>query len=149
MSFSPNIHPFPREKSINEILEAEAGIAKCLKDLLCEGFVDDIIKVDDVEKRSIITHRVVCAYASKEDAMANLVKSLCDCEPYHHHHKCECKKPRPDLALPLILLFLVFTCFRCRCSPCCNRPCYNKIPCYRRRSSCCRRPYNRCSPHCR
>ncbi|MBU3192439.1 hypothetical protein [Clostridium algidicarnis] len=95
-----------------EILKAEAKIATCLSNLLCDEFVAKIHEVESVEKRADLIKTVVCAYSHKENAMANLVRALSTYitkEKQHHNHNNSNSN-----VLSIILLIIIFkSCLFC------------------------------------
>lgn len=110
-------HCVPVEKYRKDILRAEAKIAECLQELFCEGFVEDLKKVEPIEKRAILTHKVVCAYACKEKAMADLIRAL-KLKNYPRKRKDnKCDFSFNNILLVIIAIVVFYSCL-------CKRNCY-------------------------
>ncbi|SHH27948.1 hypothetical protein [Clostridium grantii] len=100
------------ERYIKDILSSEAKIARCLQELFCEGFVDDLKKIEPLDKRVNLTHSLVCAYACKEKSMADLINALnygYSIKPPCKPHKENCNVSTENLLL-LGLIAVIFIC---------------------------------------
>lgn len=64
------------EKYFRKILKSEAKISKCLQEFFCNDLIKELKCVEPIEKRVALAQSIICAYASKERAMAKLIKSL-------------------------------------------------------------------------
>lgn len=63
-------------QSINAISEAEAGIAQCMADFLCNTILTEIGALTDVNEQVVLSKSIFCAYASKENGMAAVIQGL-------------------------------------------------------------------------
>lgn len=62
-------------EAIRDIVEAEADIAECLADFLCD-FLEDVADVDDLEERAELVNRILCSFSCKEKAMGELIDAV-------------------------------------------------------------------------
>lgn len=94
---------FEIKESIESILNSEAHIAECLSYLFC-NISSELKDVYPIEKRVLLTKQLVNAYACKEKAMADLIKSL-SCLCVTSHRPC---KRRIDINRILSILIFLF-----------------------------------------
>lgn len=64
------------EKYLRKILKSEAKMSKCLQELFCNDLMKELACVEPIEKRIALARSIICAYSSKERAMAKLIQSL-------------------------------------------------------------------------
>lgn len=65
-----------QEESVNAIAEAEAGIAQCMADFLCNTILPAITTVTDVTDQVDLSKKIYCAYSCKEKGMAAVIEAL-------------------------------------------------------------------------
>ncbi|SFR63842.1 hypothetical protein [Anaeromicropila populeti] len=63
---------------INSLTEAEAGIAQCLADFLCNEFFPEVNEIEDITEQTELVNKILCAYSCKEKAMGTLIDALAD-----------------------------------------------------------------------
>lgn len=102
---------FEIKESIESILKSEAQIAECLSCLFC-NISSELKDVYPIEERVLLAKQLVNAYACKEKAMADLIKSL-SCLCISSRKPC---KIRIDINRILsILIFLIILNKMCYC----------------------------------
>ncbi len=65
-----------QEQSIVAISEAEAGIAQCMADFLCNTILPAICAIESVDDQVELTKSIFCAYTCKEKGMAAVIEAL-------------------------------------------------------------------------
>lgn len=98
-------------KSVENILNSEAEIAECLSCLFC-NISDELKDVYPIEKRVLLTKQLVNAYACKEKAMADLLKSL-SCLSIIPKKPCKRRVDLDRILSVLIFLFILRRIFYC------------------------------------
>lgn len=63
-------------QSVDAISEAEAGIAQCMADFLCNTILPGIEALTDVHDQVELSKSIYCAYAGKERGMAAVIQAL-------------------------------------------------------------------------
>lgn len=76
MSFPVTPPVLTQDESIVAITEAEAGIAQCMADFLCNTILPAITALTDVDEQVELSRTIYCAYACKEKGMANVIEAL-------------------------------------------------------------------------
>lgn len=77
----PNRTILSNQESINAIAEAEAGILQCMSDLFYAlnpngTLVYNIAGLNDIDQQATFTKDILCAFACKEFAIADILNSL-------------------------------------------------------------------------
>jgi|GEM_PF-1950227 len=98
-------------ESVESILKSEAEIAQCLSCLFC-NISDELKDVYPIEKRIILAKQLVNAYACKEKAMADLIKSL-GCFSIISKKPCKRRVDLDRILSVLIFLFILRRIFYC------------------------------------
>ncbi|MDD2401521.1 MAG: hypothetical protein PHI90_03385 [Clostridia bacterium] len=76
MSFPVTPPVLTQAESVNAVAEAEAGIAQCLADMLCNTLFPNITALTDVEKQAALIKTVLCAYSAKESSIGDVLNAL-------------------------------------------------------------------------
>ncbi|CCJ33232.1 hypothetical protein [Caloramator australicus] len=99
-------------ESVESILNSEAEIAECLSCLFC-NISDELKNVYPIEKRVLLTKQLVNAYACKEKAMADLIKSLSCFSIISNKKPCKRRVDLERILSVLIFLFILRRIFYC------------------------------------
>lgn len=65
-----------QNESVVAITEAEAGIAQCMADFLCNTILPEITLLTDINEQVELSKSIYCAYACKEKGMADVIDAL-------------------------------------------------------------------------
>lgn len=76
MAFPVTPPVLSQSESVDAIAEAEAGIAQCMADFLCNTVLPNITALTDVDDQVALAKSILCAYTCKEKGMAALVDAL-------------------------------------------------------------------------
>ena len=76
MAFPVTPPALTQEESINVIIEAEASIAQCMADFLCNTILPNIALLTDVNDQVELSKTIYCAYSSKENSIANVLEGI-------------------------------------------------------------------------
>lgn len=76
MAFPVTPPVLTQTQSIDAISEAEAGIAQCMADFLCNTILPNITALTAVEDQVELSKTIYCAYTCKEKGMAAVVDAL-------------------------------------------------------------------------
>ena len=76
MAFPVTPPVLTQEESIEVITEAEAGIAQCMAEFICNEIFPGIALLTDVNEQVELAKSILCAYTCKEQGIAAVLKAL-------------------------------------------------------------------------
>lgn len=76
MAFPVTPPVLTQNQSVEVITEAEAGMAQCMADFICNQIFPEIALLSDVNEQVELAKVILCAYTCKEQGIAAVLKAV-------------------------------------------------------------------------